>query len=151
VTDAGDTFHSHSFIGRPIFAIEGMIIIIMHRRGGGEEEKERCGNCVKMIQRDEQLCPYCHYCHKEGFALTKIVDETVGIKEITVVVLDRLKGDLKWLLATLGVTILSPVVTYLLNVDRLSSMFIGIGTGLIAFAFGIKAFMQVKQIISGSG
>ncbi|MDQ3881890.1 MAG: hypothetical protein M3249_01860 [Thermoproteota archaeon] len=24
-------------------------------------------------------------------------------------------------------------------------------SGLIAFAFGIKAFMQVKQIISGSG
>ena len=50
----------------------------MHRRGG-EEEKERCENCGKMIRRDEQ--PY-HYCHKEGFALTKIVDESVGIKEM---------------------------------------------------------------------
>jgi hypothetical protein len=51
----------------------------MHRRGGEEEEeKERCRNCEKMIRRDEQSCPYCH---KEGFALTKIVDETVGIKE----------------------------------------------------------------------
>jgi hypothetical protein len=118
------------------------------RRRGAEEEKERCGNCGKMIRRDEQPCPYCH---KEGFALTKIVDETVGIKEITVVVLDRLERDLKWLLATLGVTIISPVVTYILNVDSLSSMFIGIGTGLIAFAFGIKAFVQLKQIISGSG
>jgi hypothetical protein len=147
VTDAGDTFLSHSFIGRAIVVIEGIIIIIMHRRGG-EEEKERCENHGKMIRRDEQ--PY-HYCHKEGFALTKIVDESVGIKEITVVVLDRLERDLKWSLATLGVTILSPVVPYLLNVDSLSSMFIGIGTGLIAFAFGIKAFMQVKQIISGSG
>ena len=97
VTDAGDTFLSHSFIGRAIVVIEGIIIIIMHRRGG-EEEKERCGNCGKMIRRDEQ--PY-HYCHKEGFALTKIVDESVGIKEITVVVLDRLERDLKWSLATL--------------------------------------------------
>ena len=61
-----------------------------------------------MVRRDEQPCPYCH---KEGFPLTKIVDETVGIKEITVVVLDRLERDLKWLLATLGVTILSPVLT----------------------------------------
>jgi hypothetical protein len=33
----------------------------MHRRGGEEEEKERCRNCEKMI--------------------TKIVEETVGIKE----------------------------------------------------------------------
>jgi wobble nucleotide-excising tRNase len=90
VTDAGDTFLSHSFIGRAIVVIEG-IIIIMHRRGG-EEEKERCGNFGKMIRRDEQPCPYCH---KEGFALTKIVDESEGIKEITVVVLDRLERDLR--------------------------------------------------------
>jgi threonine/homoserine efflux transporter RhtA len=65
-------------------------------------------------------------------------------------VLDRLERDLTWLLATLGVTILSSVVPYLLNVDSLPSMFIGIDTGLTAFAFGIKTFMQVKQIISES-
>ena len=91
VTDAGDTFLSHSFTGHAIVVIEGILIIIMHRRGG-EEEKERCGNCGKMIRRDEQPCPYCH---KEGFALTKIVDESEGIKEITVVVLDRLERDLR--------------------------------------------------------
>lgn len=92
VTDAGDTFLSHPLIGRAIVVIEGIIIIIIMHRRGGEEEKERCGNCGKMILRDEQPCPYCH---KEGFALTKIVDETVGIKEITVVVLARLERDLR--------------------------------------------------------
>jgi len=55
VRDAGDTFLSHSFIGRATVVIEG--IIIMHRRGGEEKEKERCGNCGKMIMRDEQQCP----------------------------------------------------------------------------------------------
>jgi len=74
--------------------------------------------------------------------------KTVGIKEIMVVVLDRLERDLTWLLPPLGVTILRPVVPYLLNVDSLSSTFIGSCTGLNAFAFGIKTFMQVKQIIS---
>lgn len=42
VTDAGDTFLSHSFIGRAIVVIEGIIIIIMHRRGE-EEEKNGAG------------------------------------------------------------------------------------------------------------
>lgn len=43
VTDAGDTFLSHSFIGRAIVVIEGIIIIIIMHRRGEEEEKNGAG------------------------------------------------------------------------------------------------------------
>lgn len=43
VTDAGDTFLSHSFIGRAIVVIEGIIIIIIIISTEEEEKKKKNG------------------------------------------------------------------------------------------------------------
>jgi hypothetical protein len=101
----------------------------------------KCSTCKKELKQGEQPCPYCGHIGRD---ISVVVNETIGITENLVTATDTKEYNFPWLLATIAVTISSPVITAYL--DQQIGIIVGIASGGLAFWLGTRAYMQIKRI-----
>ena len=99
----------------------------------------RCRNCG----RDLQPCPFCG---QTGRQIIPTVNERVNVRENRIAVLSRLERNYRYLLGSLGVTILAPIVTPLFGLNEPIPTIIGVIAGLVAFLLGVYGIRLVKEI-----
>lgn len=78
--------------------------------------------------------------------IIKQKDETISIKERRTRVIETLERDLRWLLASIAVTVVTPIVTPLLHLNEPIPMIISVIAGLVAFILGTYGVILVKRI-----
>lgn len=103
----------------------------------------RCSHCKRDLPADgPQPCPFCG---KTGRDIITLNTETLNIREEKpIAVVETLKRNYPWFLATVIVTMAAPFITAFLN--PIVGIAVGLGFGYASFRLGKKAYILIKRI-----
>lgn len=113
--------------------------------GMSDDDQQRfpCRHCGRQLRADEQPCPGCG---NRGMAITQQVDERINIQERRTRILATLERDLRFLLASIAITVVAPIITPQLHLNEPILMIISVIAGLVAFILGTYGVILVKRI-----
>lgn len=106
----------------------------------------RCSNpnCRRDLPAGEQPCPFCGNIGREIIA--QAPTERISIRETNIAVLQTLERNLRYLLASIAVTVVAPIIIPQFHLNEPIPAIISIIAGLVAFILGIYGVVLVKRI-----
>ena len=101
-------------------------------------------NCRRDLPPGEQPCPFCGNIGREIIA--QAPTERISIRETNIAVLQTLERNLRYLLASIAVTVVAPIIIPQFHLNEPIPAIISIIAGLVAFILGIYGVVLVKRI-----
>jgi hypothetical protein len=98
----------------------------------------------KRFTPGEQPCPFCGNIGREIIA--QAPTERISIRETNIAVLQTLERNLRYLLASIAVTVVAPIIIPQFHLNEPIPAIISIIAGLVAFILGIYGVVLVKRI-----
>ena len=104
----------------------------------------RCSHCKRDLPSGEQPCPFCGQIGRDIIA--QAPTERISIGETNIAVLSTLERNLRFLLGSIAVTLLAPIIIPQFHLNKPIRAIISILAGLVAFILGVYGVIQVKWI-----